>query len=81
MNISKFYHLFLDWKRKGKCDNPSKKELLRGLTFVYRSCLSLLSKLNSRFLNLLRIILNAICPSSLAKAAPKQKWIPVPKPK
>ena len=46
MSMPKFYHLFLGWKYKGKCDSPSKKELLSGLTFVYRFCLSLLSKLN-----------------------------------
>ncbi len=31
MNMSKFYHLFLDWKRKAY-DNLSKKELLSELT-------------------------------------------------
>ena len=37
--MPKFSHLFVCWKRKGKCANPSKKELLSGLIFVYRSCL------------------------------------------
>ena len=40
-NLDYIYHLNLDWKRKGKFDNPSKKELLNGVTFVYNSCLSL----------------------------------------
>lgn len=44
--MSKLYYLTLGWKRKGKCDSPSKKELLNGVTFVYKSCLSVQSKLN-----------------------------------
>jgi hypothetical protein len=35
------YYLVLVWKRIGKCDNPRKRELLSGVTLVYRSCLSL----------------------------------------
>jgi len=35
-----YYYLTLSWRRKGNCDNPSKKELLNEVTFVYKSCLS-----------------------------------------
>ncbi len=33
--------LLLDWKHKGKYDCPSKKEFLNGVTFLYKSCLSI----------------------------------------
>ena len=46
INTSKFCYLFLNWKRKGKCDNPSRKKFMSRLTFVYKNGPSLQSKLN-----------------------------------
>jgi len=40
MTLRYYYYLTLSWRRKGKCDSFSKKELLNEVTFVYKSCLS-----------------------------------------